>query len=159
MLSKTPIGKRSEDDKANYWTIVIDSQNFAGPVLYMSAWFWDSRINWNPKSAFAFLNSGNGKFSSAKTIYVPKSRTAYAVGASNILGDIRPEIVIASTARKKGNRTEISIYNGSKLVQKYLPKNNSTWTVPDIQFADVNSDGSVNVVDIVVVVNLLLGLP
>ena len=102
--------------------------------------------NWNTKSAFAYLNSGNGKFSSAKTIYVPKSRTAWAVGASNILGDIRPEIVIASTARKKGNRTEISIYNGSKLVQKYLPKNNSTWTVPDIQFADVNSDGEKDII-------------
>lgn len=50
MLSRTPIGKRSDTDNANYWTIVVDTENFAGPVLYMSAWFWDSRINWSPKS-------------------------------------------------------------------------------------------------------------
>ena len=50
MLSKTPIGKRSEDDAANNWTIIIDAANFAGPVMYMSSWFWDSRANWSPKS-------------------------------------------------------------------------------------------------------------
>ena len=50
MLTRTPIGKRSAEDNANYWTIIIDALNFSGPVMYMSAWFWDSRINWNPKS-------------------------------------------------------------------------------------------------------------
>jgi hypothetical protein len=50
MLTKTPIGKLSATDEANYWTIVIDTANFAGPALYMSSWFWDMRINWNPKS-------------------------------------------------------------------------------------------------------------
>jgi len=50
MLTRTPIGKRSTEDNANYWTIIIDALNFSGPVMYMSAWFWDSRINWNPKS-------------------------------------------------------------------------------------------------------------
>lgn len=50
MLSKTPIGKRSEEDAANYWTIIVDTENFSGPVMYMSAWFWDARINWSPKS-------------------------------------------------------------------------------------------------------------
>ena len=50
MLTKSPIGKRAEIDEANYWTIVIDTENFAGPVMYMSSWFWDSRINWSPKS-------------------------------------------------------------------------------------------------------------
>ena len=49
-LTKSPIGKRSNNDEANYWTIVIDAKNFAGPVMYMSAWFWDSRINWHPES-------------------------------------------------------------------------------------------------------------
>jgi hypothetical protein len=50
MLSRTPIGKRSVTDDANYWTIIIDAENFAGPVMYMSSWFWDSRINWHPES-------------------------------------------------------------------------------------------------------------
>lgn len=50
MLTRTPIGKRSDNDDANYWTIVLDTANFAGPVMYMSSWFWDSRVNWHPKS-------------------------------------------------------------------------------------------------------------
>ena len=50
MLSRTPIGKRSSTDEANYWTIIIDAANFAGPVMFMSSWFWDSRINWHPQS-------------------------------------------------------------------------------------------------------------
>jgi hypothetical protein len=50
MLARTPIGKRSDSDDANNWTIVIDTANFAGPVMYMSSWFWDSRINWHPES-------------------------------------------------------------------------------------------------------------
>jgi len=50
MLTRTPIGKRSSEDNANYWTIIIDALNFSGPVMYMSAWFWDSRVNWHPKS-------------------------------------------------------------------------------------------------------------
>ena len=40
MLSRTPIGKRAATDDANYWTIIIDTENFSGPVMYMSSWFW-----------------------------------------------------------------------------------------------------------------------
>ncbi|MEC7986169.1 MAG: hypothetical protein VX278_13475, partial [Myxococcota bacterium] len=50
MLSKTPIGKRSDTDNANYWTIIVDTENYSGPVLYISSWFWDSRVNWHPQS-------------------------------------------------------------------------------------------------------------
>ena len=50
MLSRTPVGKRSATDNANYWTIAIDAANYSGPVMYMSSWFWDSRINWHPES-------------------------------------------------------------------------------------------------------------
>lgn len=50
MLSRTPIGKRSPTDDANSWTILIDAANFSGPVMYMSSWFWDSRVNWHPQS-------------------------------------------------------------------------------------------------------------
>jgi hypothetical protein len=50
MLAKTAIGKRSAEDAANYWTIIIDAENFAGPVVYVSTWFWDHRTNWNPSS-------------------------------------------------------------------------------------------------------------
>ena len=50
MLTRSPIGKRSSEDNANHWTIVIDTENFAGPVMVMASWFWDSRINWHPQS-------------------------------------------------------------------------------------------------------------
>ena len=50
MLSRTPIGKRSDTDNANHWTIIIDTANYSGPALYMAPWFWDSRINWHPQS-------------------------------------------------------------------------------------------------------------
>ena len=49
MMQRTPIGKRSEKDTANYWTVIIDTANFRGPVLYVSTWFWDL-LNWHPKS-------------------------------------------------------------------------------------------------------------
>lgn len=51
MLTRTPIGKRSPTDDANYWTIVIDAANFAGPVMYMATHFWDMRTNWHPNSS------------------------------------------------------------------------------------------------------------
>ena len=51
MLTKSPIGKRSDTDDANYFTILIDAANFAGPVMYISNWFWDMRTNWDPLSA------------------------------------------------------------------------------------------------------------
>mmetsp|Transcript_12794 Transcript_12794/g.15661 ORF Transcript_12794/g.15661 Transcript_12794/m.15661 type:complete len:572 (+) Transcript_12794:169-1884(+) len=50
MLQATPIGKRADTDTANYYTIIADAANFKGPVLYISTWFWDSRINWHPQS-------------------------------------------------------------------------------------------------------------
>lgn len=50
MLARTPIGKRSDDDDANYWTISVDTANFAGPLVYMSTWFWDARSMWHPNS-------------------------------------------------------------------------------------------------------------
>lgn len=50
MLQKTPLGKRSPTDDANYWTIIADTANFKGPVLMMSAYFWDRSINWHPSS-------------------------------------------------------------------------------------------------------------
>ena len=50
MLQATPIGKRAATDTANYWTIIADSANFKGPVMYMSTWFWDSRLSWHPQS-------------------------------------------------------------------------------------------------------------
>lgn len=50
MLQRTPLGKRSPTDRANYWTIIVDAGNFAGPVMMISSWFWDMRTNWHPKS-------------------------------------------------------------------------------------------------------------
>ena len=50
MLQRTPLGKRAPTDTANYWTIIVDAGNFAGPVMIISSWFWDMRTNWHPKS-------------------------------------------------------------------------------------------------------------
>ncbi len=50
MLTRSPLGKRGDADSSNYWTIVLDAANFAGPVMYMSAWFWDMRIKADPRS-------------------------------------------------------------------------------------------------------------
>jgi hypothetical protein len=51
MLTRAPIGKRSATDDANLWTIILDAGNFAGPVMYVSNWFWDQRTNFDPTSA------------------------------------------------------------------------------------------------------------
>ena len=102
--------------------------------------------NHNLKSAYVFLNTGNGNFSSAKTINASKTGTAYAIAASDIFGDERPEIVIASTSYKKGEKSVVSIFNGSKIIKRYKLKNNSYWTIPDIVFADVNSDSEKDIV-------------
>ena len=50
MLTRTPIGKRNDTDAVNYWTIVLDTANFAGPAMYVSN-YWDMRTNWDPTSA------------------------------------------------------------------------------------------------------------
>jgi len=50
MITRTPIGKRSDEDDANYWTIIVDAENFSGPVYYVSTWFWDALSSWSPKS-------------------------------------------------------------------------------------------------------------
>eukprot|EP00536_Pseudo-nitzschia_multiseries_P005126 jgi/Psemu1/285561/fgenesh1_pg.93_\ len=51
MLTRTPIGKRSAEDKANHWTIILDAENFSGPIYYISSWFWDSIASWHPQSS------------------------------------------------------------------------------------------------------------
>ena len=51
MLTRTPLGKRSASDEANFWTIVLDAKNFAGPAMMISSWFWDMRTNWDPTSS------------------------------------------------------------------------------------------------------------
>ena len=100
----------------------------------------------NLKSAYVFINQGNGDFANAEAIGVPTTATSIAVGASDITGDKQPEIVFANTARKKGHTTSISIFKGKNLVQTYKVKNNSKWTVPDLVFADVNKDGIKDIV-------------
>lgn len=50
MLTRTPVGKRGDEDKANYWTIFLDTENFSGPIYYISSWFWDSIASWHPES-------------------------------------------------------------------------------------------------------------
>lgn len=50
MVSRTPIGKRHAQDKANHWTIFLDTLNYSGPVYYISSWFWDSISAWHPES-------------------------------------------------------------------------------------------------------------
>jgi len=100
----------------------------------------------NNKSAYVFINQGNGDFAKAKVIGVPTTATSLAAGASDISGDKQPEIIFANTAKKKGHRTTVSIFKGKNRVQTYKVKNNSKWTVPDLVFADVNKDGVKDIV-------------
>jgi len=49
---KTPFGKKSEDDTHNYWTVVVDSENFAGPLAYWLPEYWQRRQSgWEKKGA------------------------------------------------------------------------------------------------------------
>ncbi len=50
MLARTPIGKRSPSDDTNAWTILVDTANYSGPVMYISHWFWERRQGWHPES-------------------------------------------------------------------------------------------------------------
>ena len=100
----------------------------------------------NKRSAYVFINQGNGVFAKAEVIGVPTTSTSFAVGSTDITGDKQPEIVFANTARKKGHRTSVSILKGKNRVQTYKVKNNSTWTVPDLLFSDVNKDGIKDIV-------------
>lgn len=48
MMQRTPIGKMGENDNRNYWTVVVDTDNFAGPLAYTSAYFWEHPNSWHP---------------------------------------------------------------------------------------------------------------
>lgn len=41
--ARTPFGKVSASDSRNFWTIVMDSANYAGPVAYFLPEFWSLR--------------------------------------------------------------------------------------------------------------------
>lgn len=51
MLQRTPIGKMHADDDRNYWTIVVDTENFQGPLVYSSAYHWEHPNSWRPVSS------------------------------------------------------------------------------------------------------------
>lgn len=61
MVQRTPIGKMHPNDNRNYWTVVLDSANFAGPVVYSSAYHWEHPNSWQPVSTKfqQKLNSAN----------------------------------------------------------------------------------------------------
>jgi len=79
MVTRTPIGKRSEEDNANYWTIIVDTENYSGPVFYISTWFWDALASWSPKSK---------TFGNPETL-ITSSQTGFegAVGAFKVTDD------------------------------------------------------------------------
>eukprot|EP00949_MAST-11_sp_MAST-11-sp1_P001248 g1248.t1 len=89
MLSRTPLGKRKASDAANYWTIVLDADNYAGPAMYVSNWFWDMRTNWDPlssswsdpRSLIGYIaqgfEGGMGSFSTVKDGKVWRRTTAW----------------------------------------------------------------------------------
>ena len=41
--ARTPLGKVSEGDDRNFWTILVDTDNFAGPLAYFTPEFWSER--------------------------------------------------------------------------------------------------------------------
>lgn len=48
MLQRTPIGKMHENDNRNYWTLLLDTKDFSGPVVYSSSYFWEHPNSWHP---------------------------------------------------------------------------------------------------------------
>ena len=50
MLQRTPIGKMHQADNRNFWTLVLDTENFAGPVTYTSPYFWEHPNSWDKVS-------------------------------------------------------------------------------------------------------------
>jgi len=49
MLQNTPIGKMHPDDNRNFWTVVADTENFSGPLMYASPYFWEHPNSWRPE--------------------------------------------------------------------------------------------------------------
>lgn len=43
--AKTPFGKTHAQDTRNFWTVIFDSENFAGPVAYFLPEFWKLRLD------------------------------------------------------------------------------------------------------------------
>eukprot|EP01062_Namystynia_karyoxenos_P041340 TRINITY_DN3012_c0_g1_i1.p1 TRINITY_DN3012_c0_g1~~TRINITY_DN3012_c0_g1_i1.p1 ORF type:complete len:779 (+),score=206.78 TRINITY_DN3012_c0_g1_i1:113-2449(+) len=39
----TTLGKVNDSDTRNFWTVILDSENFAGPICYFAAEFWGHR--------------------------------------------------------------------------------------------------------------------
>ena len=64
MLQRTPIGKMHADDNRNYWTIIVDTENFQGPLVYSSAYHWEHPNSWRPVSSTVgkndFINARSG---------------------------------------------------------------------------------------------------
>lgn len=48
MLQRTPLGKMHPNDNRNFWTVIIDTENFSGPILYASAWHFEHPNSWAP---------------------------------------------------------------------------------------------------------------
>eukprot|EP00759_Apiculatamorpha_spiralis_P036572 PhF_6_TR3672/c0_g1_i1/m.5180 len=55
---RTPLGKVTATDNRNYWTIVLDAANFAGPVAYWTPEFWASRAQEYEKESAGLKDLG-----------------------------------------------------------------------------------------------------
>merc|ERR1719410_2139104 len=40
---RTPFGKVNASDSRNYWTVVVETDNFAGPLAYFAPEWWSKR--------------------------------------------------------------------------------------------------------------------
>ena len=56
---KTPLGKVNASDPRNFWTLVLDAENFAGPVGYFLPEFWARRCSgMSPEAGARFKDFG-----------------------------------------------------------------------------------------------------
>jgi len=49
MMQRTPIGKMHPNDTRSYWTLIIDTATWAGPISYSSAFFYEHPNSWHPE--------------------------------------------------------------------------------------------------------------
>jgi len=52
--ARTPFGKANLTDSRNFWTIIFDSANFAGPIAYFLPEFWSLRGKGREKATINF---------------------------------------------------------------------------------------------------------
>lgn len=57
--ARTPFGKNSASDHRNYWTLIFDSENYAGPVAYFVPEYWKMRAKGDEEETQNYTDMSN----------------------------------------------------------------------------------------------------